>query len=53
MCHCFRVSKKRMLRRGMSRFVNEVFCLEVPKSFVGEHFCALCKKTSGNEKVYG
>ncbi len=54
----FRVSlisgiEKFMLRRVMSRFFVEFFCLAVPKNFVGKPFCAVFRKISGSEKVYG
>ena len=32
-------------------FLSKVFCLIVPKSFVGEPFCAAVQKNSGVEKV--
>ena len=37
----------------MSRFPSKVFCLTVPKKFVGELFCAVFQKSSGCQKVYG
>ena len=37
----------------MSRFCFEIFCLTVPKSFVGEPFYAVFQKISGSQKVYG
>ena len=33
-----------MLQRFMSRFSVEMFCLTVPKNFVGEPFCAVFQK---------
>ena len=42
-----------MLQRVMSLFSVEIFCLTVPKMFVGEPFCAVFQKISGSEKVYG
>ena len=30
-----------------------MFCLRVPKNFVGEPFCDVFQKNSGSEKVYG
>ena len=32
---------------------SKMFCLTVPKNFVGETFCAVFQKTSSSEKVYG
>ena len=37
----------------MSRFSFEIFCLTVPKHFVGEPFCAVFQNISGSQKVYG
>ena len=37
----------------MSRFSDQIFCLTVPKKFVGEPFCAVFPKNSGCQKVYG
>ena len=34
-------------------FPSKIFCLTVPKNFVGEPFCAVFQKISGSEKVYG
>ena len=34
-------------------FLSNIFCLTVPKCFVGEPFCAVFKKISGSEKNYG
>ena len=34
-------------------FFQKIFCLTVPKNFVGEPFCAVIQKISGSEKVYG
>ena len=42
-----------MLQRVMSLFSVEIFCLTVPKKFVGEPFCAVFQKISGSEKLYG
>ena len=36
MCHRFRVSKKFMVARAVSRISVEVFCLAVSKNVVGE-----------------
>ena len=33
-------------------FLSKFFCLTVPKSFVGEPFCAVFQKIFGSEKVY-
>ena len=52
-CHNFRVSKNFMLKRVMSRYFVEFFCLTVPKTFVGKPFYAVFQKISGSEKVYG
>ena len=35
------------------RFEAKIFCLTVPKNFVGEPFCAVFQKISGSQKVYG
>ena len=48
-CHYFRVSKIFMLQRVMSRFSFEIFCLTVPRNFVGEPFCAVFQKVSGTD----
>ena len=53
MCHYFRVSNNFMLQRVMSLTSVEIFCLTVPKNFVGEPFCAVFQKNSGNDIVYG
>ena len=42
-----------MLKKVMSRFLVEFFCLAVPTNFVGEPLYAVCQKVSGGEKVYG
>ena len=34
-------------------FQSKIFCLTVPKRFVGEPFCAVFQKKSGSEKIYG
>ena len=34
----------------MSPFSVEIFCLTVPKNFVGEPFCAVFQKISGSQK---
>ena len=52
-CHNFRVSKYFMLRRVMSRFFVEFFCLTVTQNFVEEPFCAVFQKFTGSQKVYG
>ena len=36
----------------VSRFPSKKFCLTLPKTFVGEPFCAVSQKNSGSEKVY-
>ena len=33
-------------------FLSKIFCLKVPKKFVGEPFCAVFQKISGAEKVW-
>ena len=48
----FRVSKNFMLERVMSRFSVELFCLAVPKNFIGQPFCSMFQKISGSEKVH-
>ena len=56
---CFRkcpVAKKFMDKRGGGEyqdFPSNIFCLTVPKNFIGEPFCAVFQKISGSEKVYG
>ena len=58
----FLVSKKFMDKRGGERrgggreyhdFLSKIFCLTVPKNFIGEPFCAVFQKISGSQKVYG
>ena len=34
-------------------FLSKFFCPTLPKSFVGELFCAVFYKFSGSEKIYG
>ena len=53
---CFRkfgVSKNFMHNRGYDVFPSKIFCLTVPRNFIGEPFCAVFQKISGSEKVYG
>ena len=55
---CFRkfpVAKKFMDERGgkYQDFPSKFFCLTMPKSSVGELFCAVFQKNPGSEKVYG
>ena len=54
---CFRkvpLVKKIKDRRGVIKiFHRQNFCLTMPKSFVGEHFCAAFEKISGSGKLYG
>ena len=56
---CFRifpVAKKIMSSRGgggYQDFTSKIFCLRMPKIFVGEPFCAVFQKVSGSEKVHG
>ena len=33
--------------------LSKFFSLTMPKTFVGEPFCAVFQKDSGSEKVYG
>ena len=42
-----------MLKRIISRFLVDFFCLAVPKNFAGEPFCAVFWKGSGSEEVCG
>ena len=42
------------IREGVTHvFRSKIFCLTVPKSFVGEPFCAVLQKVSGMEEIYG
>ena len=56
---CFRtfpVTKKIINKRGVQEyqdFPSNVFCLGVPKTFVGEHFFAAYGKNCGSEKLSG
>ena len=55
---CFRkipVAKKMMDKRGggIKIFRRKIFCLEVPKFFVREQFCAVFQIISGSENFYG
>ena len=49
------VAKKFMDKRAVEYqvFPSKVFCLTVPKNFVGEPFCAVFQKFSVSEKCYG
>ena len=53
----FPVANKIMDKRGgvwgYQDFPSKYFCLTMPKTFVGEPFCALFQKRSGSEKGYG
>ena len=40
-------------RREYRDFLPKIFCLTVPKNFVGEPFCAVFPKISGSQKIYG
>ena len=40
-------------REGGREFLSKIFCLTVPKNFVGEPFCAVFQKISGSQIVYG
>ena len=60
MFNYFRVSKNVRDKSGgegggLTRgFPPNLFCLRIPRHFfVEEFFCAVFKKTSGREKVYG
>ena len=45
--------RKNLCFRGLCHdFPSKIFCLTVPKNFVGEPFCAMFQKISGGEKVY-
>ena len=56
---CFRtfpVTKKIMDKRGVwvyQHFPSKVFRLRVPELFVAEIFCAVFRKVSGSEELYG
>ena len=54
---CFRNSpaaKKIMDKSGgYHDFPSKLFCLSLPNSFAGEHFCAVFQKVSGSEKDFG
>ena len=39
--------------RGYQDFPSNFFCLTVPKTFVGESFCAVFQKNSHCGKIYG
>ena len=41
------------LRGLYHEFRSKVFCLRLPKHFVGQLFYAVLQKNSGSEKVYG
>ena len=46
--------RKFLCYRGLCHdFPSKIFCLKVPKNFVGEPFGAVVQKHSGGEKVYG
>ena len=54
----FRVSliwgiEKFYISEGYVTIFVELFCLTMPKIFIGEPFCAVFQKISGSEKVYG
>ena len=38
---------------GCRDFPSKVFRLRVPELFVGENFCAVFRKISGNEELFG
>ena len=53
---CFReipVTKKIMDERGYQCFPSKTFCLTLSRNFVGERFCAVFQKISGDGKDYG
>ena len=37
----------------VSRFPSKKFCLTLPKTFVGKHFCAVFQNCSSSENCYG
>ena len=48
------VAKNSMDNKGCYQdFPSKNFCLTMPNSFVGEHFCAVFQRDSGEEKDYG
>ena len=49
--HYFRVSRNFKDKRGYKDFLRNLFCLTVPKSFVGESFTV--SLNSGVEKFFG
>ena len=50
----FRVSKNvKDKREGDHVFLSKIFCLTVPKLFVGGPFCAVFQKYSGIAEIYG
>ena len=38
---------------GYQDFPSKVFCLGVPEIFLEENFCAVFRKVSGSEELYG
>ena len=40
-------------RREYRDFPSKNFCLTLPKSFLGEPFCAVIQKIPGSEKICG
>ena len=48
-----RYRKRLCIKGGYQDFPSIFFCLEVPKQFVAEHFCAVFQESSGGEKLYG
>ena len=45
--------KLRIRERVIHVFRSKIFCLTMPKNFVGEPFCAVFQKISGIEEIYG
>ena len=55
-CVSENIRKRKTLRIRSGRyqeFPSEICSLTVPKSFVGEHFCAVFENFSGSEYFYG
>ena len=40
-------------RSEYRNFLSKIFCLTVPKKFLGEPFCVVFQKIPGIEKFYG
>ena len=39
--------------REYQEFLSKVFCVTVPKKFVGKPFCDVFQRNSGSETLYG